>query len=108
MRAAASITDDVERVPGGRTFFWQGGTRLGLNSRQTLETELNVFEDFEPKLSEAALAGDVLFLAQHPARPAARGPRAVPAPASSALDSMNLWIDIARDVAGRAIARSTA
>ena len=34
-----------------------------LNDRETLDTQLGVFEDFEPKLSEASRAADVLFLA---------------------------------------------
>jgi sugar/nucleoside kinase (ribokinase family) len=54
---------DVERVAGGKTFFWQGEYGWDLNSRETLDTQLNVFEHFEPKLSAAARASDVLFLA---------------------------------------------
>src|SRR5947199_9832493 len=45
---------DVERVSGGRTFFWKGEYGWDLNTRETLATELNVFEQFEPKLSEAS------------------------------------------------------
>src|SRR3981081_3462663 len=48
-----SRPDDVERVPGGRTFFWRGKYGWDLNSRRTLDTQLNVFEAFEPKLSRA-------------------------------------------------------
>src|ERR1700757_1907214 len=36
--------DDVERVAGGRTFFWEGEYGWDLNSRTTLDTQLNVFE----------------------------------------------------------------
>jgi sugar/nucleoside kinase (ribokinase family) len=92
-----TITDDVEVVPGGKTFFWKGEYGWDLNSRETLDTQLNVFETFEPKLSDAAKACDVLFLANIvPALQASvldqcSGPR------WTALDSMNLWIDIARD-----------
>ena len=56
-------TDDVERVAGGKTFFWEGEYGWDLNSRETIDTQLNVFETFQPKLSEAARACDVLFLA---------------------------------------------
>ena len=45
--------DDVERVAGGKTFFWKGEYGWDLNSRETLDTQLNVFEHFEPKLSDA-------------------------------------------------------
>jgi sugar/nucleoside kinase (ribokinase family) len=89
-------TDDVELVPDGTTFFWRGEYGDDLNSRETLDTQLGVFEQFEPKLSDAARDCDVLFLANIvPALQASvldqcAGPR------WSALDSMNLWIDIAR------------
>src|SRR5206468_10580505 len=52
-------TDDVERVPGGKTFFWAGEYGWDLNSRETLDTQLGVFETFEPKLSEASRSSDV-------------------------------------------------
>ena len=44
------ITDDVEHVPGGKTFFWAGRYERDVNIRHTLQTDLNVFEHFEPKL----------------------------------------------------------
>src|SRR5579862_626701 len=53
---------DIERVPG-ETFFWAGEYGWDLNTRETLETRLGVFEHFEPKLSERARNADVLFLA---------------------------------------------
>ena len=56
-------TDDIERVPGGRTFFWQGHYDFDLNTAHTDETQLNVFGDFEPKLSEASRKAEMLFLA---------------------------------------------
>ena len=55
-------TDDVEHVAGGKTFFWHGRYHRDINQRDTLQTDLNVFEDFQPKLSEASRATDVLFL----------------------------------------------
>jgi hypothetical protein len=45
---------DVERVTGGRTFFWRGKYGWDLNSRETLETQFNVFERFSPKLSTSS------------------------------------------------------
>jgi sugar/nucleoside kinase (ribokinase family) len=89
--------DGIERVTGGRTFFWQGEYGWDLNTRETIDTQLGVFEGFQPKLTEAALAADVLFLAN--IQPdLQRGVRAqLPDARFVALDSMNLWIDIARD-----------
>ena len=71
------ITDDVEHVPGGKTFFWAGRYERDVNVRHTLQTDLNVFEHFEPKLSQASAGRRRPVPGQHPARPAARRARAV-------------------------------
>jgi sugar/nucleoside kinase (ribokinase family) len=90
-------TDDLERVDDGETFFWAGRYSWDLNSRETLDTQLNVFAEFQPKLSPESREARVLFLGniqpdlQRQVR--AQCDQAV----FVALDSMNLWIDIARD-----------
>lgn len=96
-------TDDIERVPGGETFFWKGHYNEDMNTAHTDDTQLNVFADFEPKLSETSAAAEMLFLGniqpdlQRQTRAAATGAQFV------ALDSMNLWIDTARDSLAAAI-----
>ncbi|MEA2149619.1 MAG: hypothetical protein QOD69_1449 [Solirubrobacteraceae bacterium] len=96
-------TEDIEHVEGGKTFFWSGVYGENMNSRETLETDLNVFETFDPKLSPASQDADVLFLAnilpalQLNVRRQCRQARFV------ALDSMDLWINIARDALVAAI-----
>jgi sugar/nucleoside kinase (ribokinase family) len=103
LRARGINTDDVERVPGGETFFWRGHYDYDLNTAHTDDTRLNVFGDFEPKLSEASRAADVLFLAniqpdlQREVREQCQAARLV------AMDSMNLWIETARDSLVRTI-----
>jgi len=98
------ITDDIEHIAGGKTFFWAGRYHRDINQRDTLQTDLNVFEDFRPKLSEASRAAEVLFLAniqpelQREVREQCAGARFV------AMDSMNLWIDIAHTELLRTIA----
>ncbi len=87
----------IERVPGGRTFFWQGEYGWDLNTRETLDTQLGVFEGFAPKLSDAALASDVLFLANIQPDLQREVRAQLPDARFVALDSMNLWIDVARD-----------
>jgi sugar/nucleoside kinase (ribokinase family) len=96
MSARGVSVADVERLPG-ETFFWRGEYGWDLNSRETLETRLGVFEGFEPKLSEHTRASDVLFLAN--IQPALQlGVREqLPHARFVALDSMNLWIDVARE-----------
>ena len=87
----------VEQVAGGRTFFWRGHYDHDMNVAHTDDTQLNVFADFVPKLGEEACASEMLFLGN--IQPDLQ--RQVRAEATSArfvgLDSMNLWIDTARD-----------
>ncbi|HUP04022.1 MAG TPA: PfkB family carbohydrate kinase [Bryobacteraceae bacterium] len=52
----------LERVPGGKTFFWQGVYSADMNDRTTLRTDLNVFASFKPKLPESYRAEPHLFL----------------------------------------------
>jgi sugar/nucleoside kinase (ribokinase family) len=103
LRTRGTITDDVEHVPGGKTFFWKGEYLDNLNVRETLVTDLNVFERFAPRLSEAAAGADVVFLAniqpdlQRTVREQCGSARFV------AMDSMNLWINIAHESLVRTI-----
>ena len=105
LRTRGTNTDDVEHVAGGKTFFWKGKYGWDLGTRDTLDTQLGVFESFSPKLSEATRSSDVLFLAniqpglQLEVRSQCANARFV------ALDSMNLWIDIARDELMQIISR---
>ncbi len=89
--------DDVERVPDGKTFFWKGEYGWDLNSRETLDTQLNVFEDFQPRLSPASRDSDVLFLANIQPELQLSVLEQCGQVQFVAMDSMNLWIDIARD-----------
>jgi sugar/nucleoside kinase (ribokinase family) len=91
------LTDDIEHVPGGKTFFWAGEYHYDLNSRDTLATDLNVFETFEPKLSPAAQDAEYLFLANIQPELQLQVRRQCESARFVAMDSMNLWIDIARD-----------
>ncbi len=97
LRARGVDTEDIEHVPGGKTFFWAGEYGWDLNDRETLDTQLNVFAEFQPKLSERSRSAEFLFLAniqpdlQRKVRHQCEAARFV------ALDSMNLWIDTARD-----------
>jgi sugar/nucleoside kinase (ribokinase family) len=88
---------DVERVPDGKSFFWRGRYDYDLNTAHTLDTQLNVFADFQPKLSEEAKRSRLVFLGniqpdlQNGVREQVRDAELV------ALDTMNLWIDITRE-----------
>jgi sugar/nucleoside kinase (ribokinase family) len=97
LQTRGTVTDDVERVPGGKTFFWSGEYADNLNSRETLVTDLNVFEHFEPKLSDASRQSDVLFLANIQPELQLAVRQECTAAKFVAMDSMDLWINIAHD-----------
>jgi len=90
-------TEDIEHVEGGKTFFWKGVYGENMNSRETLETDLNVFETFDPKLSEASKAADVLFLANILPELQLNVRGQCTRACFVALDSMDLWINIAKE-----------
>jgi sugar/nucleoside kinase (ribokinase family) len=84
--------EGLERT-GGRTFHWQGKYSLDLNSRDTIRTDLNVFEFFKPKIpvsyraSEAVFLGNIDPVLQREVLVQVEGPKLV------ACDTMNFWID---------------
>ncbi|HMF58474.1 MAG TPA: PfkB family carbohydrate kinase [Pyrinomonadaceae bacterium] len=90
-------TDDLERVEGGKTFLWRGRYDYDLNTAHTLDTQLNVFADFKPKLSDESKGCRLVFLGniqpdlQREVRGQIKGAELV------ALDTMNLWISTTRD-----------
>ncbi len=98
------LTDDIERVAGGKSFFWRGRYEFDLNVAHTEDTQLGVFGEFEPKLSAASQSADTLFLAniQPDLQRTVRGQCG--SARFCALDSMNLWIDTAKDSLLAAIA----
>jgi sugar/nucleoside kinase (ribokinase family) len=96
---------DVERVAGGRTFFWKGVYGRDLNTRDTLATELGVFERFDPELSADSRRSGVLFLANIQPELQLRVLEQCANARFVALDSMDLWIEIARDALVEVIGR---
>ncbi len=96
LRARGIDTSGVE-VMDGKTFRWGGEYGFDLNARQTLFTHLNVFEGFEPHVPEAYRRSPFVFLGNiHPTLQA-QVLQQVESPCFVALDTMNLWIDNARD-----------
>ena len=87
---------DIEHVAGGETFFWRGHYDHDMNVAHTDDTQLNVFADFVPKLSAESCAAQMLFLGNIQPE-LQRDVRRQSAASFAALDSMNLWIDTARD-----------
>jgi sugar/nucleoside kinase (ribokinase family) len=90
-------TSDLERIPDGQTFRWYGRYEYDLNVAHTLDTQLNVFAGFQPKLSEGSKRARLVFLGN--IQPdLQRGVREqLPDAELVALDTMNLWIETTRD-----------
>ena len=83
----------IEVVKGGKTFFWSGKYHNDLNSRDTLETQLNVLADFDPVVPENFKSPDIVLLGNlHPLVQLSvleqlKRPKLV------VLDTMNFWMD---------------
>ncbi|MCL4695292.1 MAG: sugar kinase [Candidatus Hydrogenedentes bacterium] len=89
------VLDGLERAQG-KTFRWTGKYHEDVNNRDTLETQLNVFEQFHPKLPAAACEAPFLFLGNiHPSLQIEVLEQAKPK--FVGLDTMNLWINIAQN-----------
>jgi cytidine kinase len=90
-------TDDIEVVKDGKTFFWRGRYEHDMNVAHTLDTQLNVFETFQPKLSDESKNSRILFLAnilpmiQKDVREQCTKAEFV------AMDTMNFWITSMKD-----------
>ena len=81
----------------GKTFRWSGIYEENMDNRETLLTELNVFENFSPELPEAYRDAPYLFLGNiHPALQL-HVLEQVHSPKFVLIDTMDLWINIARD-----------
>jgi sugar/nucleoside kinase (ribokinase family) len=105
LRKRGVNTDDIEQVEGGKTFFWSGNYEYDLNTAHTNDTQLGVFGDFQPKLSEESKNADFLFLANIQPALQLQVRDECPNAKFTGLDSMNLWIDTDRDELAKAIGR---
>ena len=89
-------TEGVERVAGGKTFRWHGRYAADLSSRVSLDTQLNVFADFRPKIPAAYKGSKFVLLGNiHPAlqlEVLSQVERHAPPHGLVAADTMNFWI----------------
>ena len=85
-------TDDIEIVPEGKTFFWSGRYDYDMSTAHTLDTQLNVFETFQPKLSENSKSSKFLFLANILPMLQKGVREQCPNAEFVAMDTMNFWI----------------
>jgi sugar/nucleoside kinase (ribokinase family) len=84
-------------ISGGETFRWSGRYEADWNTRRTLATHLNVLEDFDPKIPERGRKAKYLFLANGEPRVQHTALDQVEHPSFVMADTMNLWIEIAKE-----------
>ncbi|MGB3454693.1 MAG: PfkB family carbohydrate kinase [Moheibacter sp.] len=86
--------EGIQKIENGKTFFWSGKYRNDMNTRDTLVTELNVLENFEPKVPEKWKNPEVLMLGNlHPLVQMAVVDQLEVRPKLVVLDTMNFWMD---------------
>ncbi len=97
--------EGIEVVKGGKTFFWKGKYHNDLNTRDTLDTQLNVLADFNPvvpdshKDAEFVMLGNLHPLVQLSVLEQVENPKLV------VLDTMNFWMDNALEDLMKVIAK---
>ncbi|RAJ17745.1 PfkB family carbohydrate kinase [Olleya aquimaris] len=90
--------DGIEIIKEGKTFFWSGKYHNDMNSRDTLATELNVLEHFNPVVPGDYKDADIVMLGNlHPSVQQSVLDQMTTKPKLAILDTMNFWMDIALD-----------
>ena len=85
--------EGIEIVKGGKTFFWSGKYHNDLNTRDTLDTQLNVLADFKPVVPESHKDAEFVMLGNlHPLVQLSVLEQ-VENPKLTVLDTMNFWMD---------------
>lgn len=84
-------TSGIEQVPG-RTFRWKGEYLGTMDQAHTLDTQLNVFQNFVPKIPPSFMDSEFLFLGNIGPALQLNVRQAFPDLRASALDTMNFWI----------------
>jgi sugar/nucleoside kinase (ribokinase family) len=96
MKAKGIDIQGIQIKAGEKTFFWSGRYQNDMNSRDTLVTELNVLEHFNPIVPQAFQGADYLMLGNlSPQVQRMVIERMEKRPKLTAMDTMNFWMDIA-------------
>jgi sugar/nucleoside kinase (ribokinase family) len=86
----------IEIIKEGKTFFWSGRYHNDLNSRDTLDTQVNTLADFKPKVPENFKDADIVMLGNlHPSIQSQVLDQMTTQPKLIVLDTMNFWMDCA-------------
>lgn len=96
LRERGADLSGIERA-AGESFFWSGRYHFDLNTRDTLETRLGVFADFQPKIPSSFRASRIVFLGNIDPTLQLDVLEQVTDPDVVACDTMNYWIEGARE-----------
>ncbi len=98
LKARGVEFDGVEVVKDGKSFFWSGKYHMDMNTRDTLVTELNVLEQFNPQIPDSYQDCEFLFLGNlTPDVQMSVIDQMKKRPKLVVMDTMNFWMDIALD-----------
>ncbi len=98
--------EGIDQVEGGKTFFWRGKYRNDLNVRDTLDTQLNVLANFEPKVPAEFLDADIVMLGNlHPGVQLSVLAQLKQKPKLVVLDTMNFWMNNTLDLLHEVISK---
>ena len=87
-------TDMIEKVTGGKTFYWKGKYHENMINRDTITTELNVLEKFNPVLNPEFSSSEIVLLGNlHPAVQNAVINQSTNPNRFIIMDTMNFWMD---------------
>ena len=98
--------DGVEQVAGGKSFFWSGRYHDDMNGRTTLDTQLNVLENFSPNVPDSYRNAEVMMIGNlHPGVQLTALNQMTGKSRFVVLDTMNFWMDHFRETLDQVIAK---
>ena len=97
--------EGLKIVADGKTFFWAGKYHENMNQRDTITTDLNVLDDFDPELPDSYQDSKYIMLGNLTPDIQIRVIEQLTSPKLIVLDTMNFWMDIAMDRLKEAISK---
>jgi sugar/nucleoside kinase (ribokinase family) len=97
--------EGVQRVPGGKSFHWAGRYEYDMSSAISLDTQLNVFGEFNPVIPDSFTDSPFVFLANIQPSLQLSVLDQVRSPRFTMCDTMNFWISSAREELLQVLAR---
>jgi len=105
LQARGVSMDGLKVIADGKTFFWAGKYHENMNQRDTITTDLNVLDDFDPELPDSYKDSKYVMLGNLTPDIQLRVMEQLTSPKLIVLDTMNFWMDIAMDKLKEAISK---